>query len=65
MLLTGGPKTFPIFSFLFGGFNTASWPRLLVALPYFAVGAAVVARARALGLGRELPTDWFLESVSP
>ena len=32
---------------------------------FAAVGAAVVARARALGLGRELPTDWFLESVSP
>ena len=32
---------------------------------FAAVGAAVVKRARALGLGRELPTDWFLESVSP
>ncbi len=42
MLLTSGPRTFPIFSFLFGGFNTASWIRLLMALPYFAVGAAVV-----------------------
>jgi alanine dehydrogenase len=32
---------------------------------FAAVGAAVVRRARELGLGRELPTDWFLESVSP
>ena len=30
-----------------------------------AVGSAVVKRARAMGLGRELPTEWFLESVSP
>jgi hypothetical protein len=29
------------------------------------VGAAVLKRARALGLGKELPTEWFLESVSP
>jgi len=51
MLLTGGPKTFPIFSFLFGGFNTAAWPRLLVALPYFIVGALVVLlHARALNV---------------
>jgi ornithine cyclodeaminase/alanine dehydrogenase-like protein (mu-crystallin family) len=32
---------------------------------FAAVGAAVMKRARALGLGRELPTEWFLESVSP
>ncbi len=32
---------------------------------FAAVGAAVVKRARAMGLGRELPTEWFLESVSP
>lgn len=51
MLLTGGPKTFPIFAFLFGGFNTSSWPRLLMALPYFAVGALVVLlHARALNV---------------
>ncbi len=51
LLLTGGPNTYPIFSFLFGGFNTASWPRLLVALPYVAVGAlAVLVQARALNV---------------
>jgi ornithine cyclodeaminase/alanine dehydrogenase-like protein (mu-crystallin family) len=32
---------------------------------FAAVGAAVVKRARAMGLGKELPTEWFLESVSP
>jgi alanine dehydrogenase len=32
---------------------------------FAAVGAAVLKRARQMGLGRELPTDWFLESVSP
>jgi alanine dehydrogenase len=32
---------------------------------FAAVGAAVLRRARAMGLGRELPTDWFLEDVSP
>jgi alanine dehydrogenase len=34
-------------------------------IQFAAVGAAVLQRARALGLGRELPTEWFLESVSP
>jgi alanine dehydrogenase len=32
---------------------------------FAAVGAAVLKRALMLGLGRELPVDWFLESVSP
>jgi ornithine cyclodeaminase/alanine dehydrogenase-like protein (mu-crystallin family) len=32
---------------------------------FAAVGAAVLARARAMGLGREIPTEWFLEDVSP
>jgi ornithine cyclodeaminase/alanine dehydrogenase-like protein (mu-crystallin family) len=32
---------------------------------FAALGSAVVKRARALGLGRELPTEWFLEDVSP
>ena len=32
---------------------------------FAAVGASVLKRARALGLGRELPTEWFLEDVSP
>ncbi len=32
---------------------------------FAAVGAAVLQRARSMGLGRELPTEWFLEDVSP
>lgn len=32
---------------------------------FAAVGAAVLKRAKQLGLGRDLPTEWFLESVSP
>ena len=32
---------------------------------FAAVGAAVLKRAIAMGLGRELPTEWFLEDVSP
>ena len=34
-------------------------------IQFAAVGAAVLNRAKALGLGRELPVDWFLEDVSP
>lgn len=43
LLLTGGGATRPILSFLFGGFNTVGWARIVFALPYLAVGAAVVA----------------------
>lgn len=43
LLLTGGAATRPILSFLFGGFNTVSWPRIAFALPYLIVGAAIVA----------------------
>jgi alanine dehydrogenase len=32
---------------------------------FAALGAAVLRRARARGLGKELPTEWFLEDVSP
>lgn len=32
---------------------------------FAALGAAVLRRARALGLGKELPAEWFLEDVSP
>ena len=32
---------------------------------FAALGSAVVKRARELGLGREIPTEWFLEDVSP
>ncbi len=32
---------------------------------FAALGAAVLRKARALGLGKEIPTEWFLEDVSP
>jgi len=32
---------------------------------FAALGAAVLRRARAMGLGKEIPTEWFLEDVSP
>ena len=32
---------------------------------FAALGSAVLKRARDLGLGRELPTEWFLEDVTP
>lgn len=34
-------------------------------IQFAAVGAAVLKRAKELGLGREIPTEWFLEDVSP
>ena len=43
IMLTGGEQARPIFSFLFGGFNTASWERIAWAAPYLAVGAVIVA----------------------
>ena len=51
LLLTGGESARPIFSFLFGSFNTANWDRLLIAAPYLLVGVAVVAaHARVLNV---------------
>jgi iron complex transport system permease protein len=43
ILLTGGDRTQQIFGFLFGSFNTASWERLTIGLPYVVVGVAVIA----------------------
>jgi alanine dehydrogenase len=34
-------------------------------LQFAAVGSEVLARARQANVGREIPTDWFLESVHP
>ena len=36
-----------------------------IGLQFAAVGAAVYQEAKAKGVGREIPTDWFLESVHP
>ena len=32
---------------------------------FAAVGASVLNRARKMGLGKEIPTEWFLEDVTP
>ncbi|MSQ41496.1 MAG: iron ABC transporter permease [Dehalococcoidia bacterium] len=42
ILLTGGQRAQPVFAFLFGSFNTASWERLLIGAPYVVLGALVV-----------------------
>lgn len=34
-------------------------------IQFAAVGSAIYAEARAKGVGREIPTEWFLESVHP
>ncbi len=36
-----------------------------IGLQFAAVGSAVYFEAMAKGIGREIPTDWFLESVHP
>jgi len=43
ILLTGGERAEPVFAFLFGSFNTASWQRLVLGLPYLLIGVVVVA----------------------
>ena len=51
ILLTGGERSQSILSFLFGSFNTATWQRLVLGLPYLAVGMAVIAmHARMLNV---------------
>ncbi len=51
ILLTGGEQARPIFSFLFGGFNTSNWERIGWAAPYLVVGTVVVAmHARVLNV---------------
>jgi ornithine cyclodeaminase/alanine dehydrogenase-like protein (mu-crystallin family) len=34
-------------------------------LQFAAVGARVLARANEMGLGRVVPTEWFLEDTTP
>jgi ornithine cyclodeaminase/alanine dehydrogenase-like protein (mu-crystallin family) len=36
-----------------------------IGLQFAAVGSAVYYAAKARGIGREIPTDWFLEAVHP
>ncbi|MBM4410671.1 MAG: iron ABC transporter permease [Chloroflexi bacterium] len=42
ILLTGGQKAQPIFAFIFGGLNTVSWTRVVLAAPYVVGGIAVL-----------------------
>jgi ornithine cyclodeaminase/alanine dehydrogenase-like protein (mu-crystallin family) len=44
---------------LFGGLNTFG-----PGTAYAAVGAKVLEKARERGLGRELPTEWFIQRES-
>ncbi len=51
ILLTEGERAIAILSFLFGSFNSASWPRLLAGLPYLVIGSVFVAvHARTLNV---------------
>ncbi|MEZ4502217.1 MAG: iron ABC transporter permease [Dehalococcoidia bacterium] len=51
IMLTGGQKAQPIFSFLFGTLNTSTWERLALGAPYLVVGAGIVmAHARLLNV---------------
>lgn len=51
ILNSGDQVSQPILSFLFGGFNTASWEKVVVAMPYIATGMLVIAlHARALNV---------------
>jgi ornithine cyclodeaminase/alanine dehydrogenase-like protein (mu-crystallin family) len=34
-------------------------------IQFAAIGKAVFDEAKSRGLGREIPTDWFLETVHP
>jgi ornithine cyclodeaminase/alanine dehydrogenase-like protein (mu-crystallin family) len=45
--------------------STCFLNNLGVGLQFAAVGAAVFAEAKSRGIGHEIPTDWFLESVHP
>jgi len=42
LMLTYSERTISILSWLLGGFNTASWTKTLIALPYIAVSAALI-----------------------
>ena len=42
LMLTNGDRALPVLSWLLGGFNSASWPRVWLLLPYTAVAALVI-----------------------
>jgi len=47
------------------GESTCFLNNIGIGLQFAAVGAAVFNEAKARGVGREIPTDWFLETVHP
>ncbi len=42
LMLTNGDRALPVLSWLLGGFNSASWPRVWLLLPYTAIAALVI-----------------------
>tara|TARA_B100000029_G_scaffold513541_1_gene613459 strand:+ start:4351 stop:5397 length:1047 start_codon:yes stop_codon:yes gene_type:complete len=42
ILLTGGENARPIFGFLFGGFNTITWLKVILCTPYILVGSTII-----------------------
>ena len=42
LMLTNGDRALPVLSWLLGGFNSASWPRIWLLLPYTAIAALVI-----------------------
>ena len=42
LMLANSDRALPLLSWLLGGFNTASWPRVWLLLPYAAIGALVI-----------------------
>ena len=42
LMLTNSDRALPVLSWLLGGFNTASWPRVWLLLPYTAIAALVI-----------------------
>ncbi len=51
LMLTNSDRTLPVLSWLLGGFNTASWDRVWLLLPYAAIGAlALLPFGRALNV---------------
>ncbi len=48
---------------LFGGSGTG--PSSGLGIQFAAVGAKIYHAAKARGLGREIPSDWFLETIHP
>ncbi|MDB5776055.1 MAG: hypothetical protein JWP38_2188 [Herbaspirillum sp.] len=64
-ILTGqsAGRTSPEQITMFGGSGSGGSSGL--GIQFAAVGSLILDKARELGIGREVPTDWFLEDVHP